>query len=576
MQPNKANKFNEELGSILENPQKVQSKLESVMGLFGQKKHLSVFNVLKEKGHEVSTLLNFLFLLPFYGIDNIYNMVKSGFCKMNKDSFYAVKTDSRIDWRKLLLLYVKRFLFLTNSRETMKPSGITALIGDDSTFGKTGIKMENISRVHDHVTNTFILGFKILVVGYWDGGSFIPVDFSIHREKGNKLKKAKDATKAALNAVRRTKQKLKKAEASFVTKQKSTEKHRARAMGNSTKTNLSKLENAILSAQKVQERIESIKKELSKREKQLSQLKKEQLTVAKKHPEYGLRRKEKKQQFSKKRDKSSFGYARSKEADISKTAMFIKMVVRAIKNGFVPDYILTDTWFFCQELLKTADRFASKGVKLLSMAKIGNTKYTLMNGKTCNAHSLIKTYQGKACYNRALKAHYMKIPVTYSGIRVNLFFVKLGSRASWRLLVTNDLSIKFTDVIKVYQLRWSIEVFFKECKQYLHLGKSSSSDFDGQIADATIAMMQHIMLTFYKRMNCQQSFRELFKEISNEAIESSLAEKLWETFLQVLLAFDEILKIDILEAYQETLRNEKAMSFMKQFIFQKSSLKNAA
>jgi len=30
------------------------------------------------------------------------------------------------------------------------------------------------------------LGFKILIMLYWDGKSFIPVDFSIHREKGKK------------------------------------------------------------------------------------------------------------------------------------------------------------------------------------------------------------------------------------------------------------------------------------------------------------------------------------------------------------------------------------------------------
>lgn len=576
MQQNKANKFNQELGSILENQQEAQSKLESVMKLFELKKHLSVFDVLKAKGHEVSTLFRFLILLAFYGIDNIYNMAKSGLCEENKDAFYAVKTDARIDWRKLLLLCAKRFLFLANSRTTMQKEGITALIGDDSTFRKTGKKMENISRVHDHVTNTFVLGFKILVVGYWDGGNFVPIDFSIHREKGNKLKKAKEATRSGTKAVQRIKEKLKKSEASLATKQKSIEKHRAKVQANNTRTNMSNLEKAVLSVHKVKQRIDTIKKELLEKERHLADMKKEQIIVAKKYPEYGLSRKERKHQFSKNRNPSSPGYARSKEADISKTTMFIKMVVRAIKNGFVPDYILTDTWFFCQELLKTADRFSSKGVKLLSMAKIGNTKYTLPNGKLHNAHSLIKIFQGKSHYNRDLKAHYIKVPVTYCGIRINLFFVKMGSKASWRLLVTNDLSAKFTDVMKVYQLRWSIEVFFKECKQYLNLGKSSSSDFDGQIADATIAMMQHIMLTFYKRMNHQQSFGELFKEISNQTIESSLAEKLWETFLQVLIAFDQILKIDIMEVYQEIFRNENAMLFMKQFIFQKSNLKNVA
>jgi hypothetical protein len=44
--------------------------------------------------------------------------------------------------------------------------------------------MEKIGRVWDHVTNSYVLGFKLLVMMYWDGKSAIPLDFSLHREKG--------------------------------------------------------------------------------------------------------------------------------------------------------------------------------------------------------------------------------------------------------------------------------------------------------------------------------------------------------------------------------------------------------
>ncbi len=59
-------------------------------------------------------------------------------------------------------------------------------------------------------------------------------------------------------------------------------------------------------------------------------------------------------------------------------------------------------------------------------------------------------------------------------------------------------------------------------------------------------------------------------------VESSLAEKLWESFLQVIRILDEVLKIDIMDIHEETMRNDKAMQLMKQLIFQKSTLKNAA
>lgn len=576
MQQNKTNKFNGELGSILSDKQ-VHSKLEDVMGLFKFSSNLAALNTLKTQGYEVSRLLSFLVLLPFYGVVNIYNLVKSGISPANKDAYYSIKNDERIDWRSLLTLFAKRFRFLINSRVSMQKDGITALIADDSPLHKTGKKMENISMVHDHVSNTFILGFKILVIGYWDGGSFIPIDFSIHRERGSKLRKSKAAYKSAKHAGQKAKEKVKQANISFQHKKSSTDKHRAKARQNPTNTNLLKLERAIVSEHKAKAKITAIQKESTKREAHQIQMQKEQSMVAKKNPEYGLSRKEKKQQFKKERAVGSSGHVRSKEADQSKIGMLITMIKRAVKNGFVPNYILTDSWFFCQELLTVVDKLSAKGVKLLSMVKMGNTTYTVVPcGKTHNAHSLIKIYGRKACYNRKLKAHYIKIPVTYSGIRINLFFVKMGQKGSWRLLSTNDLDIGFIKVMEVYQLRWSIEVFFKESKQYLNLGKSSSRDFDGQIADATISMIQHIMLTFFKRMNYQQSFGELFKNLSSEIVESTLAEKLWEIFLQVLNEIGEILKIDVMEMYEETMRNEKTMLFMKHLIFQKNPLNSVA
>ena len=56
------------------------------------------------------------------------------------------------------------------------------LIFDDTDIAKTGKTIEGISKIHNHVSNSYYFGFKILVAGYWNGSIFIPVDFSFHRE----------------------------------------------------------------------------------------------------------------------------------------------------------------------------------------------------------------------------------------------------------------------------------------------------------------------------------------------------------------------------------------------------------
>ena len=63
----------------------------------------------------------------------------------------------------------------------------------------------------------------------------------------------------------------------------------------------------------------------------------------------------------------------------------------------------------------------------------------------------------------------------------------MNNAKNWTLLLTTDLILSFVQTIETYQIRWTIEVLFKECKQYLQPGGSQNTDFDGQIADTHIS-----------------------------------------------------------------------------------------
>lgn len=64
------------------------------------------------------------------------------------------------------------------------------MIFDDTDIEKSGKIIEGVSKIHNHVTKTYVFGYKLFVAGYWNGSVFIPVDFSFHREyKDNKKKK---------------------------------------------------------------------------------------------------------------------------------------------------------------------------------------------------------------------------------------------------------------------------------------------------------------------------------------------------------------------------------------------------
>ena len=60
----------------------------------------------------------------------------------------------------------------------------TCFIIDDTVLEKSGVRMEGISRVFDHMKGRCVLGYKLLLCAFFDGKTTIPFDFSLHQEKG--------------------------------------------------------------------------------------------------------------------------------------------------------------------------------------------------------------------------------------------------------------------------------------------------------------------------------------------------------------------------------------------------------
>ena len=304
-----------------------------------------------------------------------------------------------------------------------------------------------------------------------------------------------------------------------------------------------------------EKRLSAASKILKKQKRDLQNAIQDLNDVKGKHSFYGLSKKEFESQYKKTRKRDTAGYARAQEADSKKIDNAIQMLKRAVKNGFMPDYVLTDTWFYCYDLLKTVIEIGHN-IHLISMARIGTAKYVLLqNGSEYCPLELINKFERKAKYSRKLKAHYIKLNATYQGVRVNMFFVKIGRSSSWHLLVTTDLNINFTKLFDVYKIRWCIEVFFKESKQFLYLGKCSSSDFDAQTADATLTMIRYILLSYHKKIHYEQSIGGLFKQLSQEAIEENLLSKIRELFIELINALAHCNGIDIITFYGDIIRN---------------------
>jgi len=142
---------------------------------------------------------------------------------------------------------------------------------------------------------------------------------------------------------------------------------------------------------------------------------------------------------------------------------------------------------------------------------------------------------------------YFTIYAEYKGIPLKLFFVKQGygnKNDNWKMIITTDLSLSFQRAIEIYQIRWTIEVFFKEAKQHLNLGKSQSNYFNAQIADTTICLMQYILLALLKRFESYETIGGAFRNSKHAMLEITLADRIMEIFLQIMKELVELLELD--------------------------------
>ena len=96
------------------------------------------------------------------------------------------------------------------------------------------------------------------------------------------------------------------------------------------------------------------------------------------------------------------------------------------------------------------------------MAVVKN--FNVNNGEQYTAKQLLKKYKGRKKRSRKINAYYIELIVDYKGIPLKLFFRRYSKRGKWHLLITTDFTLTFNKAIEIYNIRWSIEVFFKEGK----------------------------------------------------------------------------------------------------------------
>lgn len=441
-----------------------------------------VVSEVKVKGYSFEWVMTILLSMPYMAASTVHSMLNGcvkHHIEAGKDTFYRIKNSQSICWRILLWLFAAKFKALSDNR-LEKQSGPRCMVFDDTLLAKTGRRIEMVSRVFDHVTRRSLLGFKMLLMGYWDGASFIPLDFTLHRELGQNKEKP-----------------------------------------------------------------------------------------------FGLTKKELKKQHKTKRQSGSFSDERAREADMSKIDCAVKMLGRAISQGFTVDYVLMDSWFTCEALVNAVLSVKKHTVHLIGMYKAAKTKF-LYNGGMYT-HKQIRNMTGKPKRCRKLGFYYTEALVSFKGKPIKLFFSKQGKNGKWKVFLCTDIKLSFIRMIEIYQIRWTIEVFFKESKQLLGLGRCQSNSFDAQIADTTITLVQHILLTMRYRVDHYESMEGLFAEVKEATVKQRLDQRLWGLFVELVQIIAVLFEdVDEQELLEKIFQNEKVSQMISHILRDDPSQRNKA
>ncbi len=276
-----------------------------------------------------------------------------------KDTVYRFLNQSTFAWRRFLLnlsaYTIGKVTKLTNHN---RPK---VLIFDDSSYDRNRSKsVELLARCHDHSSQKvrFFKGFRMLTLGWSDGATFIPVDFSLLSSK-----------KSQINGI------------------------------------------------------------------------------------------------SDKIDKRSSGYKRRLEALQAAPEQMPDMIKRAMQAGIDASYVLMDSWFTHQPLIKN---IKEQGLDVIGMVKNLKQRYLVKDERVSlnELYRIATPVKGKKGLLRSIHT------TQANGVPVKVVFVRNRNKKSeWLAILSTDCTLSDKEIIRIYGIRWDIEVFFKTTKSILKLQK---------------------------------------------------------------------------------------------------------
>lgn len=225
-------------------------------------------------------------------------------------------------------------------------------------------------------------------------------------------------------------------------------------------------------------------------------------------------------------DKRTAGYKRRLEALESAPQLVVSMVKRALDAGISASYVLMDTWFTHEPLILALKEV---GMDVIGMIHDRKQRYQLKG----HEYSLKQLYAAATPVSGKTDILRSVCVQLKSGLPAKIVFIRNRNKKSeWLAILSTDLSLTETEIVRTYGMRWDIEVFFKSVKSLLRLQKEfQGRSFDALISHTTIVFARYIVLSWQHRCSHDpRTLGGLFYELCDEVSQLD-----WAVALQSLL-----------------------------------------
>ncbi|MDN6540792.1 MAG: transposase [Tetragenococcus koreensis] len=254
-------------------------------------------------------------------------------------------------------------------------------------------------------------------------------------------------------------------------------------------------------------------------------------------------------------DHRSHSGRRKAQAQRKGTDVLVELLQAALKDGVKAHYVLFDSWFSSPKMFH-----ALRKIKLHAVCMIKRSKkvYYRYNGKWVDVKTIFQTEKKRRGRSRYLLSVCVESEVDGQVLPIKLVYVRnRNKRNDYLVLATTDISLSEDEIIQLYGKRWSIEVYFKICKQHLRLAKYQGLSYDGIFAHTVTVAVSYLVLAVQHREQADdRTMGELFYLMIEELSDISFS----EAIIQLLELFKEVFENELV------LSEEALNNIMNQFI----------